>query len=165
MEKLGIEPVQLLTQIFNFVVMLLLLTKFLYKPILRVLSERRKKIQEGLEYAEKMNEELEKTDKKRQEVIEKAKEDGRKIIEESKKSGKLLEAEIIEKAHKEAGAILEKGRKELEMERGEMERQLRGNTVEIAQTWVETVLGDILTAKNQSEIINKKLKELAKRIK
>lgn len=165
MDKLGIEPIQLLTQIFNFVVMLVLLTKFLYKPVLRALSERRKKIQEGLAYADKMQEELEKSDKKRQEVIDKAKDEARKIIEESKKSGKLLEAEIVEKAHKEAGAILEKGRKELEMEKTEMERELRGNTVEIAQTWVETVLGDVLSAKNQKEIINRKLKELAKHIK
>lgn len=165
MEKLGIEPVQLLTQVFNFVVMLVLLTKFLYKPILKALEERKKKIQSGLEYAEKMAGELEKTGKKRQEVIDAAKEEGRKIIEESKKTGKLLEAEIVEKAHKEEAVILEKGRKELEMERTEMEKQLRTNTVEIAQTWVETVLGNVLTAKNQQEIINRKLKELAKHIK
>lgn len=165
MDKLGIEPIQLLTQVFNFVVMVVLLTKFLYKPILKALEERKKKIQAGLEYAEKMEEELEKTDKKRQAVIDAAKDEGRKIIEESKKTGKLLEAEIIEKAHKEAAGILDKGRKELELERAEMEKQLQLNTVEIAQTWVKTVLGNVLSVKNQQAIIDKKLKELAKQIK
>lgn len=165
MDKLGIEPVQLLTQIFNFVVMVILMSKFLYKPILKALEDRRKKIQAGLEYAEKMQVELEKTGKKRQEVIDAAKEEARKIIEESKKTGKLLEAEIVEKAHNEAAVILDKGRKELEMERVDMEKQLTSQTVDIAQTWVETVLGKVLSVKNQQQIINKKLQELAHHVK
>ena len=88
MEKLGIEQIQLLLQTFNFVVMAVLLTKFLYKPILKSLSDRRKKIAEGLLFAEKIKKEEEKTENKRQEVLAKAREESRKIIEEGKQAGK-----------------------------------------------------------------------------
>lgn len=160
MEQLGIEPIQLLTQIFNFTVMVVVLTKFLYKPILKKLDERRKKIEEGLAMAEKIKVEAENQEKKKQEILDEAKEEARKIIEDGKKTGKKVEAEIIEKAHTEANTILEKGKEELERERLEMEKELRLQTVEIAQTWVETVLKEVLRGKNQQITINKKIKDL-----
>lgn len=165
MEQLGIEPIQLLTQVFNFVIMIILLTKFLYKPILKALEERRKKIQEGLSYAQKMQTELEKNEKKREEVINHAKEEARKIIEEGKKVGKQVETEITQKAHLEANSILTKAREELAMERTQIESELRIQTVEIAKGWVEVVLGKVLSGKSQQAIVNKKIAELAKSVK
>lgn len=165
MEQLGVEPIQLITQIFNFAIMVFLLTKFLYKPILRALEDRKKKIAEGLAYTQKMQEEMEKTEKKKEEILNKAKDEARKIVEEGKAAGKQLEAEIIKKAHAEAGAILSKGREELVMEKEQMERELRIQTVEIAKGWVEAVLGKILSGKAQQTVVNKKIAELAKSVK
>jgi F-type H+-transporting ATPase subunit b len=165
MDKLGIEPFQLITQIFNFSVMVVVLTKLLYKPILKVLEERKKKIEEGLQYAEKMKEEAEKNEKARQEVINKAKEEARKIVEEGKKTGRKLEAEIVERAQKDAKAILTKGRKEIEIEKAIMEKDLQHQTIEISTSLVEAVLRNALDISNQKKIIDKKIQELAKHLK
>lgn len=162
MEQLGIQPFQLVTQVFNFLVMVFLLSKFLYKPILKVLEERKKKIAEGLAYSQKMKEEAEKSEKKRQEVINQAKEEARKIVEDGKKAGKKLEEEIIGKALTEANTILGKARQDLEREKLEMERDLRTKTVEIAQSWVEAVLGKVLGEKAQKTLINQKIEDLEK---
>lgn len=162
MEQLGIEPLQILAQIFNFVALLVVLKIVLYKPILKSLEERRKKIKEGLDYAQKMQVEEEITDKKRLEVLRKAKIEAQSMIEESKKEGKITESEIIEKAKQEADAMLTKAREELANEKKEMERELRTQTVEIAEVWLESVLGKYIEEKNQMQIINKKLKDLAK---
>lgn len=161
MDKLGIEPIQLLTQLFNFIVMVFILTKLLYKPLNKVLDERKRKIAEGLQYAQKMREELELSGKKREEVILEAKAEARKIIEEGKKSGKKLEEEIIAKAHKEAEAVLVKARKEIELERQDMEKSIKVQTVEIASAMTETVLSDVLTGDDHRAIIDKKLKDIA----
>lgn len=165
MEKLGVEPVQLLTQVLNFVIMVVLLTKLLYQPIIQKLEERRKKIEEGLAYTEKMKKDLEELDKKRQEVIDQAKEEARRIIEEGKKSGKNVEKAIIEKAHQEAAAILEKGEAELALARQQMERQLKEQTVDIAEGMVKKLLGEILTSEDQQKIIDKKIKEISRLLK
>jgi F-type H+-transporting ATPase subunit b len=161
MEKLGIEPIQLLTQIFNFLIMVFILTKMLYKPLTKKLEERRKRITEGLEYADKMKIELDENEKKREEIISKAKTEVRKIIEEGKKSGKKLEEDIISKAHKEAVSILEKARKEIKLERQEMEESLRSEAVKIAAVMAEKVLSDVLTVEDHQAIIDKKLKIIA----
>lgn len=165
MDKLGIEPIQLLTQIFNFTVMVLVLSKLLYKPILKALEERKKKIEEGLLYTEKMKEEMEKSEKARQDIINKAKEEARKIVEEGKKAGRKLEAEIIEKAQGEAKGVVEKGRKEIELERHVMEKELRRQTIEISSSLAEAVLRNILDINAQRKTIDKKIQELAKHLK
>src|SRR3989344_5068928 len=136
MDKLGIEPTQLLFQAINFTIMVVVLTKLLYNPILRALNERKRKIAEGLAYTEKMKKEEEKLEKKRQEVVDKAKDEAQKIIE--------------------------KGKKDIELERVEMEQKLRDETIEVAEAMVTRLLENILTEKNQKALIEKKLAQIAK---
>ncbi|MCL4360059.1 F0F1 ATP synthase subunit B [Patescibacteria group bacterium] len=162
MEKLGIQPVQLFTQVINFLVMVIILAKFLYKPILKALDERRKKIEAGLRYAEETKAELEKSEKRRKDIVAEAKDEARHIIDEAKQSGKKLEAEIVEKAHKEAEQIIAKGKSEVELERSEMEKELRAGTISVASAMVESVLRGALDAKTQHAIIGKKLQALAR---
>lgn len=162
MEQLGIEPLQILAQIFNFTVLVILLNKLLYKPILKALEERKKKIKEGLDAAEKMKAEEEISGKKREEIIKKARLEASQIIEEGKKAGKLQESEIIEKAVSEKNSILEKGREELQSLKKEMVSQLRKETVDLAKSWVEAILARALDNKSQLNIINKKILELSK---
>lgn len=164
MDKLGIEPMQLLLQAFNFVVLVVLLSKFLYKPILKVLEERKKKIAEGLAFTERAKLEEEKAEKKRQDIIDKAKEEAKKIVDEGKVAGKKIEAEITQKAHKQSLEILEKGKRDIELERQDMEKRLKNKTVEIAEAMVTHLLRDVLTEKNQIKIIEKKLIEVSKKV-
>src|SRR3989338_5818789 len=162
MDKLGIEPTQLFFQAINFTIMVVVLTKLLYNPILRALNERKRKIAEGLAYTEKMKKEEEKLEKKRQEVVDKAKDEARKIIEEGKEAGNKLKEDIVKKAHAEAQDIIEKGKKDIELERVEMEQKLRDETIEVAEAMVTRLLENILTEKNQKALIEKKLAQIAK---
>lgn len=162
MEQLGVELQQLITQIINFAILLFLLTKFLYKPILKALNERKTKIAEGLEYAEKMKKEDEKTELKRQEIVKEAKIEAKKIIEEAKKDAKKQQSDILDKANSEALEIKAKARLELESERLLLEKELKTKTVEIAKIWVESVIGKFLEDKKQLEIVNKKIAEMSK---
>lgn len=161
MEQLGIEPLQILAQVFNFTVLVILLNKLLYKPILKALDERRNKINEGLKYAEKMKIEEEKSAEKREEIIKKARIEAVEIIDEAKRAGKRQESEIIDKAISEKNAIMEKGKEELRSLKNEMQRQLKKETVELAGKWVEAVLVKSLDNKNQLNIISKKIEEMA----
>lgn len=163
MDKLGIEPVQLLTQAFNFVVMLVILTKFLYKPVLKMLDERQKKIAEGLAYTEKMKEEVEKTEKKRQDILDKARDEAREIVEAARKEGKRVETEIVEKAHEEATAILKKGKQDLEIEQAELEKRLKSKTVDLASAIAVKVLEDTLSDAKHKLINERKINALVKR--
>ena len=162
MEKLGIQPIQLLAQVFNFLILMILLKKYLYKPILKMLEDRKKQIEAGLRTRKAAKQKLEAAEKKKADIINKAKLEAGQILEEAKKIGKKLEKDIIEKAEKQAVEVIKKGKKELELERVQMEKQLQKQTVDIAMAMVEKVLQQSLTDQDQQTIINKKLKDFAK---
>lgn len=162
MEKLGISPIQLATQIINFIIFAFVLRKLLYKPLLKLLEERKRKIQEGLEYTEKMKKEVEESENKRIEIIDKAKGEARKIIDEAKRAAKTVENEILHKASKESESYMEKAKKEIAWRAEEMKKEMQKETIEVATAIVERVLSQVLDETSQKVIINKKIHQLLK---
>ncbi|MCL4200616.1 F0F1 ATP synthase subunit B, partial [Patescibacteria group bacterium] len=106
MEKLGIEPSLLLAQVVNFLVIMVVLQKLLYKPILTMLEKRKKEIAEGLHLTQKMREEEERLKEKQEKALAKAREDALQIIEDAKKQAKETEKELVAEAHTQAAAII-----------------------------------------------------------
>src|SRR5688572_12301567 len=94
----GIQPVLLAAQVVNFLILLLILKKFLYGPILKVLETRKKRIEESLKNASVIELRLQKTEEEKEKVLEKAALEARKILDEATKSANL----VIEEAHKKA---------------------------------------------------------------
>src|SRR5207248_6171028 len=75
-----------LSQVISFCIVAFLLRRFAYKPILAVLEERRRKIEEGQLNAEKIKEELAEAEKRYQEILAKANADAQRMIDETRES-------------------------------------------------------------------------------
>lgn len=160
MDKLGIQLSSLLTQIVNFTIMLIVLTKFLYKPILKALKDRKQKIADGLKYAEKMQFEEEKMVKKREDSIKQAKQDAKIILEKAKKDALAQKAEILEAGKKETSEMKVKLEKEMEDRSKEAAEEISRKTVDIAASMTKRLLEGILTDENQHALINRELRKL-----
>ena len=165
MDKLGIEPRLLLAQVVNFSIIVFVLTKLLYKPILAMLEKRRREIEEGLALTAKMREEEEKIAVKKQKVLDEARREGAGIIEESKKQGKEEEKEIVAAAHIEALAIVEKGHREVTYQREAMEKGIRKQAVSLGEHMAERLLASALSAQDKHALIQKQIKELGRVLK
>jgi F-type H+-transporting ATPase subunit b len=162
MEKLGIDIWLLLTQVVNFTIMVVVLNKFLYQPILRKLKERQQKIEAGLAFTEKSRIEEEKQIKKRAEALADAREEARAIIETAKKDGKRLKDELLTEGRKEAAHQLIKQEKEMNGKLEEFSAQLTAPTVEIAAGMVGRLLPKILSEEAQHQLIHDELRKLEK---
>ena len=160
MEQLGIEPKLLAAQLVNFSIILFVLTKLLYKPILSILEKRKKQIEEGLTLTEEMKAEEIKMEEKKEKLLEQARKDAHVIIEEGKKQAKDEEKEIIAKAHRDAEEVVEKAKKEIEHLREEMEKQMKKQTIETAVLMAKRLLERSLDAARKREISDKNIKEL-----
>lgn len=165
MEKLGIQPIQLLFQAINFLLLMVILKKFLYQPIFKMLSDRKKKIEEGLIYSEKMKIEFEKSEKKSIEIVEKGKSEAQKIVDEAIKEAKNRQNQIIEKAEKEAAEIIERAQKEIDILREKLEKDLHKKAIVVAERIVEKVVKRALSESAHRSIIDKKLKEITNQLK
>ena len=99
MEQLGIEPKLLAAQLVNFSIILFVLTKLLYTPILSILEKRKKQIEEGLLLTEKMKAEEIKMEEKKEKLLDQARKDAHVIIEEGKNRQRRREGNNCESAY------------------------------------------------------------------
>lgn len=157
----GLNWQMFISQLLAFTIVAFVLKRFAYGPIVRMLEERRRRIAEGLEDAEKIKAELAKTEASRQEVLKGANDRASKLIEEARMAAaKVLEQET-QKAVTTANQIVEKARAANEADLVHMKAELRK---EIARLVIETtakVTGKILTVDDQQRLVEETNKELA----
>lgn len=115
--SLGIDFKALLAQIINFLLLLFILKKFLYGPVVQMLDKRKKTIAEGLENAEKAKAMIEKTEQETQEKINLAVQEADKVINEAKAQAKKEAEKIILSANETSTMMLEKTKKQIELEK------------------------------------------------
>jgi F-type H+-transporting ATPase subunit b len=98
--QLGINWKIFLSQAFNFFVLLIILTFFVYKPVIKIIKERNKKIKEGLDKAEEADVRLKEIDVIGKGKIKEAEQQSIEIIKATEEKAKVLDKENQEKAEK-----------------------------------------------------------------
>jgi len=114
--KLGIDFKLLFAQIVNFLALLWLLQKFLYKPLIRNLEERTKKARKIEEKEKEIQRNKEELKKREREVLQKAKEKTRQILEETQEISKKEKERILRRAEEEVKEILREAKEKAEIE-------------------------------------------------
>ena len=110
--KLGIDWRLLVAQIINFIILLLILNRFLYQPILNILKDRAKMVKKSLEDSKKIEEELLKIAKEREDSLKKARIEAKEIIQAATSAASTQKEEILTIAKQEAEAIISKAQKQ-----------------------------------------------------
>src|SRR3989338_11698691 len=117
LNQFGVNPILLLAQVVNFLILLLILKKFLYKPILKVLEERKKKIEESLKNTEEIEKKLQETNEKIDRMMVKTADEIQKMQDEAKKDRDVLKEEGKAEAQQLALQIIKKGEEQAKAER------------------------------------------------
>jgi len=160
-EQFGFTWSLFISQCISFGIVCFALHRFAYKPILKVLEERRDKIAESLANAEKIREELANAQTKSQEILSAANVQGNKLIEEARLSAaKVLEVES-QKAIATANHIVTKARQASEAELVRMKTELRKEVGRLVVATSAKVTGNILTADQQGRLAEDTAKQLA----
>jgi F-type H+-transporting ATPase subunit b len=157
----GVNWPHLIAQMISFVIVCALLVKFAYRPVLRMLEERRQKIAEGLANAEKIKQELANAQARTQEILSAANAQGNKMMEEARQSAaKVLEVES-QKAIATANDIVTKARQASEAELVRMKAELRKEVGRLVVATSAKVTGNILTPDQQNRLAEDTAKQLA----
>jgi len=151
----------LISQIVLFVIVAVMLKKFAYAPVLKVLEERRQKIAEGLANAETIKQELAKAQAKAQEILSQANAQSNKLIEEARQAAaKVLEQET-QKAVAAAQDIITKARQASEAELVRMKTELRREVGRLVVSTTAKVAGKVLTPEDQQRLTAEANQQLA----
>ena len=158
--SLGISLPLLLAFVINFIILLALLGKFLYKPVLKMLDERTQKVKESMEWAESIKRDYEQARVEVQKQIEKGRQEGQAILAQAVQKGEALKEEARKEASAQAKAIVEKARLQLEAERDKMVEDLRKEFVSLLILASEKVIRQTLDKEKQSGLIEETLAQI-----
>src|SRR6184192_3535029 len=150
-----------LSQVVSFCIVAFLLRQFAYKPILAVLEDRRRKIEEGQLNAEKIRKELAEAEKRYQEIVAKGNADAQRMIDEARESAAHLSERKQQEAIATAEQIIAKAREASAIEH---ERTMESLKRELGRLVVDTtakVVGKVLTPEDQQRLQEEAARQLA----
>lgn len=159
MEGLGISLPILLAQVVNFIILLGILYLVAYKPLMRMLDERSRRVRESMEQAELAKEKAERADEEVKKRLEAASKEGQGVIAWAVKLGEELKQKAQQEARQEGGALINRARIEIGRERDEAIDELRREFADLTIMAAEKVIDRSLDKKAHRKLIDKVLKE------
>ena len=159
----GVDWPHLIAQIISFSIVCVLLYLFAYKPVLRMLAERRQLITQGLANSEKIKAELAKTEAQRQEVLAQANAEAKELIHETRAAAVRLREQETQKAIAAAEQIMVKAHEAAASDRTRMLAQLKREVGRLVVQTTAAIAGKILTTEDQRRLAEETAKELGTR--
>ena len=159
--EFGVNWTLFISQCIAFLVVALALKKFAYGPVLKVLEDRKQRIAEGIENADKIKAELADTQEEKDRILSEANDKAQELIEEARSAAEKVGEAKTQDAVNQAEEIIRKAREATEADREKMMSELKA---EIGRLVVETtvkVSGKVLDDDDQKRLIDEANKELA----
>lgn len=164
LENFGIQPTLLIAQIVNFLIILYLLKKFFYKPILKILDDRKKKIEESLKNADLIEERLQKTEEGSKKIITEAQNTTQTLINDAKKEAERIGDQASQDARKTIEDAAYKARIQIEAERTAMQKRLERETLDLVVVVIKRILGRNLKSKEKQDLTASAAREITRQI-
>lgn len=157
---LKVDPGLLLWTVITFVVLLLLLWKTAWKPIVEALDARAEKIRGDIDQADKSRQEAEKVLAEHKELMANAKDESAKIIAQGREEAEKVKAEIMEKAQGEAKDLAERAKKEIVMAKDSALNELKTEIVSISTDIASKIIDKNLKPEDQNALVEEALNKI-----
>src|SRR5215813_5643353 len=160
-QTFGVDWPHLIAQIISFGIVCVVLHRFAYKPILKMLEERRSQIEQGLADREKIRAELARTEAQRQEVMLQANARATKLIEQAHVAAGRVQEQETQKAIAAAEQIITKAREAAEQDYARMLTDLKREVGGLVVQVTAPVAGKVLTSDDQRRMAEEAVKRMA----
>lgn len=159
-----IEWINALYQIAAFFVLLLLLKKYAFGPVMNMMEKREKHVADQIASAEKNREEAEQYLKEQREAIQSAREEAKEIVENTQKMSDLQAKEIMENARREAERMKENAKQEINSEKAQAISALREQVSTLSVLVASKVIEKELDEREQERLIQETLREVGEEV-
>jgi len=155
-----LDPGLFVWTIITFLILLGVLTRFAWKPLLKALETRENEISQSLEDAKKAKQELERLSAEGDEIIAKARSEAQGIVSEGKKAAEQLTATTLNKAKEEAMANLSAAKEQIKIERDKAIVEIKGEVVNLSLSIAEKLVKKNLSKEDNKSLIDESLKNV-----
>lgn len=158
-EALGISLTEFIFYLINFLILVGVLGKFLYKPFLEFMENRSQSIKDALDNAEMTNRRADEKMQNYNKRIAKAEEEGREIIRTAKQKADAQAAEIVADAHQKASDIIAKAEVAIEREKEKAMEDMRQEIAALAVMAAERIVEHEIQIMGQEAIVDEVIKQ------
>ena len=154
------DPGLYIWTIIVFLVLLFLLMKFAWKPLLAMLDKREENIRQALVNAEKARNELANVKKDTEKLLNEARTESQAIVAAGKKNAGRMQEEIVEKAQSKSDALLADAKKQIELEKDRAITDVRAEVVNLSMQVAEKLIKKNLSKEDNLKLINESLSSI-----
>jgi F-type H+-transporting ATPase subunit b len=162
LSTLGLEGKVFIAQLINFLVVVFILKMILYKPLQKMLNERKNKIEKGLQDAENAKIALENAGEERKKILAAAKSDAYALTASVKASLEETKTKLTQEAKNRSEQILEDAKQKAAMEFENMNRQVGKMSVDISGKIMSRVFSTLFSEEEKNQILAKALDKIEK---
>jgi F-type H+-transporting ATPase subunit b len=159
-DLISVVPGLMVWTILAFGLTFFLLRRFAFVPVQRIIDQRRDRIREALDEADKARQEARQLRELTLKEREEAKLQREQILDESRRQAQTLFEQARKKAEEDLHERLEKNQQELEAENRRIQEQMRRDVVELTLLAAERVTGKALDAEDQRRLIDETIEKL-----
>jgi len=160
--KFGLEANLFLFQLINFIIILFILKKFLFKPLQRMLDERKRKIEQSLKDAEDARDALANAAEERKKIITVAKSDANAVALAAKTSAQDTKERLDKEAKKRSEQIVEEAKRKAAQEFDSVSANLGRLSVDLSQMIIAKSLSGLLTEEERTKALSRAIEKLEK---
>lgn len=156
----GLYVGDMLAQLFFFIVLLLLVKKFAWGPVMNMMKQREEYVANEIDAAEKSRAEAEAAAKEAVEQLKQTKQEAQQIIEDARNAGKRQENDIVSAAREEAERLREAAKADIENEKEKALQALQDKVASLSVLIASKVIEKELDEKDQQQLIDEYIKEV-----
>lgn len=157
---LTIDPVTMIATLINTMILFLVLKHFLFKPVNKILDERKQNVEETYRQADEKLSEAARLESEYTEKLANAKEESAEIVKNATKRAQTRSDEIIAEAKKEASSLIVKANADIEKEKKRAVNQIKDEISDIALAVAEKVVEKEIDPKDHERLIESFISEL-----
>jgi F-type H+-transporting ATPase subunit b len=154
------DPGLFIWTILTFLVLLALLAKFAWRPLLQALENRQEMIRKSLDDAHKAKQELERLQQESAQIIREARAEADAIITRSRADADRLREEMRQKARAEAEGIVRNAERQIQLETSRALQQIRHEAVELSVMIASRIIQRNLTREDNERLIDEAIKQV-----
>lgn len=159
-KNFGFDSRIFFAQIVNFLILVYIFRRFLYEPIIKLITAREEKIKKGIEDAENAKVSYEEAQKEKDIVLKNTAVEAQKIVEEARNLARETGEEIIKRAQKDAGLIIKKAQEQGRVEIEKARLQLKTTSVALSREILGKIIQQLFTNQEKEDVLRRSVDKL-----
>ncbi|MCX6934861.1 MAG: F0F1 ATP synthase subunit B [Verrucomicrobia bacterium] len=160
-EQMGIDWAKFTAQTINFLLVLGVLWYFAYRPVLRMLADRKRLIQEGLADAERGRQSLAQAEEERRKILREAEARSERMVAEARAAADVQGAKRLAAAQTQAETLVQQARETMTRDRAKLEVEMRQELVRLVVLTTGKVVGRVLTPQDEERLRQEAVAQIA----